>query len=322
MSVSREYLARCSAATGYDASALEKVIRLGELAGDITKHGLLGESLALKGGTALQLCFGPPSRLSVDLDFNYIGSASREKMLADRPAIEEALLGLASRRGYAISRSRPEHAGGKIFLGYRSALGTPDRIEVDLNYLFRTPLEPVAARLVWQPGDLDRPQVCTVGLTELLVGKMVALLARSAPRDLWDVVNLPQAARDRLRTPRFRSWFVGIASVLNHPLSTYEADSIGHRLTQSHIDEQLGPMLTSGKTPRVEELVAAIRSTVGPLLDLAPAEQAFVTAVAEGGAPTERLFPDDDRASHLLAEHPALAWKLENVRRYREKKDG
>ena len=94
MSVSREYLARCSAATGYDASSLEKVIRLGELAGDITKHGLLGESLALKGGTALQLCFGPPSRLSVDLDFNYIGGASREKMLADRPAIEEALLGL------------------------------------------------------------------------------------------------------------------------------------------------------------------------------------------------------------------------------------
>lgn len=180
MSVSREYPARCSAATGYDASSLEKVIRLGELAGDITKHGLLGESLALK-------------------------------------------------------------------VGYRSALGTPNRIEVDLNYLFRTPLEPVAAHPVWQPGDLDRPQVCTVGLTELLVGKMVALLARSAPRDLWDVVNLSQAARDRLRTPRFRSWFVGIASVLNHLLSTYEADSIGRRLTQSDIDEQLGPMLTSGR---------------------------------------------------------------------------
>jgi len=77
MSVSREYLSRCAADLGYAESSLEKVIRLGELAGDIAKHGLLGESLALKGGTALQLCFGPPSRLSVDLDFNYIGSASR-----------------------------------------------------------------------------------------------------------------------------------------------------------------------------------------------------------------------------------------------------
>jgi hypothetical protein len=237
-------------------------------------------------------------------------------MLADRPGVEEALLGLASRRGYAISRSRPEHAGGKIFLGYRSVLGTPDRIEVDLNYLFRTPLEPVAARAVWQPGDLDRPQVRSVGLTELLVGKTIALLARSAPRDLWDVVNLPEEARNQFQTPAFRSWFVGISSVLNHPLSTYEADSIGRRLTQSDIDEQLGPMLTRGKTPRVEELVAAVRSTVGPLLDLAPTEREFVTAVAAGEIPAERLFPDDARASRILEEHPALAWKLENVRQH------
>jgi len=75
MSVSRAYLTRCSADSGYGESALEKVIHLGELAGDISRHGLLGKCLALKGGTALQLCFGPPSRLSVDLDFNYVGSA-------------------------------------------------------------------------------------------------------------------------------------------------------------------------------------------------------------------------------------------------------
>ncbi len=169
---------------------------------------------------------------------------------------------------------------------------------------------------MWQPGDLDRPQVRTVGLTELLVGKMVALLARSAPRDLWDVVNLPQEAHGRLHAPAFRSWFVGIASILNHPLSTYEADSIGHRLTQSDIDEQLGPMLTRGKTPRVEELVAAVRSIMTPLLDLSPPERAFATAVAAGDAAVDMLFPSDARSSRLLAEHPALAWKLENVRQY------
>jgi predicted nucleotidyltransferase component of viral defense system len=317
MSVSREYLARCAAASGYAESSLEKVIRLGELAGDVARHGLLGGCLALKGGTALQICFGPPSRLSVDLDFNYVGGASREQMLADRPSVEEALLGLAARRGYAISRSRREHAGGKIFLGYRSALATPDRIEVDLNYLFRTPLEPVEARTMWQPGELDRPQVRTVGLTELLVGKMVALLARSAPRDLWDIVNLPAEALNRLRTPVYRSWFVGIASVLNHPLSTYKVDSIGRRLTQSDIEEQLGPMLTRGKTPRVEELVAAVRSIMSPLLKLSPPERAFAEAIAVGDAPVDMLFPNDPRASHLLEKHPALAWKLENVRRHR-----
>jgi predicted nucleotidyltransferase component of viral defense system len=316
MSVSHDYLARCSTASGYDAIALEKVIRLGELASDIAKHGFLGECLALKGGTALQLCFGPPSRLSVDLDFNYIGGASREQMLADRPSIEKALTGLASRRGYTISRSRPEHAGGKIFLGYRSALGTPDRVEVDLNFLFRTPLHPVAMRSMWQPPDRDQPLVQTVGLTELLVGKLLALLARNAARDLWDVANLTEEARVELGAPTFRSWFVGIASVLNHPLSTYGVETIGNRLTQSHIDDHLGPMLTRGKTPRLRELVDSVRSVVAPLLDLSQPEQTFVSAVAAGDAPVEILFPDDPHAQRVLADHPALAWKLANVRRH------
>lgn len=316
MSVSRDYLTSCSTASGYDAAALEKVIRLGELAGDITKHGFLGECLALKGGTALQLCFGPPSRLSVDLDFNYVGSVSREQMLADRPAVEAALTSLASRRGYVITRSRPEHAGGKIFLGYRSALGPPDRVEVDLNFLFRTPLHAPTLRSLWQPADGNQPIVRTVGLTELLVGKLVALLARSAPRDLWDVASLTDEARAELKTEEFRSWFVGIASVLDHPLSTYGIERIGGRLTQSHLDDHLGPMLTKDQTPRVQDLVDSVRSVVAPLLELSRSEQAFVTAVAAGDAPTELLFPDDPQARGVLANHPALAWKLTNVRRH------
>ena len=73
MSVSLEYLQHCSAQTGFAIAPLEKVVRLGELASDITRHPFLGRGLALKGGTALNLCLGPPQRLSVDLDFNYIG---------------------------------------------------------------------------------------------------------------------------------------------------------------------------------------------------------------------------------------------------------
>jgi hypothetical protein len=50
MSVSLEYLTRCSAETGYRVEPLEKVVRLGDLAGDIARHPFLGRVLALKGG--------------------------------------------------------------------------------------------------------------------------------------------------------------------------------------------------------------------------------------------------------------------------------
>ena len=82
MNVSLEYLERCSAQTGYPVPLLEKVVRLGDMAGDVARHPFLGSILALKGGTALNLCFGPPKRLSVDLDFIYTGHREREKMLA------------------------------------------------------------------------------------------------------------------------------------------------------------------------------------------------------------------------------------------------
>jgi hypothetical protein len=50
MNPSLEFLERCSGETGYQVSSLEKVVRLGEIAGDIARHPLLGEVLALKGG--------------------------------------------------------------------------------------------------------------------------------------------------------------------------------------------------------------------------------------------------------------------------------
>ena len=91
MNPSREYLQACSIQTGYQVTPLEKVVRLGEMAGDITRHPFLGKVLILKGGTVLNLCFGSPKRLSVDLDYNYIGNLEREKMLEDCPRVEQAI---------------------------------------------------------------------------------------------------------------------------------------------------------------------------------------------------------------------------------------
>src|SRR5579863_9030870 len=169
MSVSLQFLERASAETGFQQVALEKVVRLGELAAEIGRHPFLGDVLALKGGTALNLAFGPPSRMSVDLDFNYVGQIDRGKMLADRPRVETVVADLARRTGYILQRSADAHAGRKMFLTYQSALGPKDRIEIDLNFLFRQPLGDTHRRSLWQPGDLDRPMVTVVSQDELLI---------------------------------------------------------------------------------------------------------------------------------------------------------
>jgi len=171
-------------------------LRLGELLADVSAHPLLMSALALKGGTALNLVFGaPPTRLSVDLDFNYVRSAERAAMMEDRPQVERAIQQIARGRGYRLQQSKDEHAGRKFFVTYTSAAGTADRVEIDLNFLHRIPLRPVSPRKLWQPGRRDSPLANTVSLEEVCVGKLCALLDRTMARDLYDAARLPAIAR-------------------------------------------------------------------------------------------------------------------------------
>ena len=90
----------------FSPQVMEKVVRLGAFLNETDRHPLLRKVLLLKGGTALNLGFREPRRLSVDLDFNYIGAVDREDMLAERPQIESALDRIATSQRYRIRRSR------------------------------------------------------------------------------------------------------------------------------------------------------------------------------------------------------------------------
>ncbi len=317
MSVSLAYLERCSADTGFQVGALGKVVRLGEFAGEVARHPLLKTRLTLKGGTALNLGFGPPSRLSVDLDFNYIGAAEREIMLAERPGIEAAICELAKRAGYRVQQSAEAFAGRKIYLHYQSALGAADRIEVDLNYLFRVPLDAPVVRELWQPGDLDRPSVKSTGNSELLTGKLLAFLDRCAARDAWDVANLSAEMVDCLGSPTFRSLFIAISGMLPHPLSGYSQERMKVNLCQDGVDEHLVPMLVQGTAVTAEELILSTWPHIQPLVILSPDEERYCEELSQGRLDLELLFPDNCDQVDRLSNHPALLWKAQNANIFR-----
>ncbi|MBC2711205.1 MAG: nucleotidyl transferase AbiEii/AbiGii toxin family protein [Desulfosarcina sp.] len=320
MSLSLEYLQHCSAQTGYAIGPLEKVVRLGEIAADITRHPFLGRVLALKGGTALNLCLGPPRRLSVDLDFNYIGHLERNKMLADRPRVEEAIVQLAGRKAYRIQQSADAFAGRKIYLTYRSVTGQNERIEVDLNFLFRMPVAGTVTREMWQPGELDRPTVRVVSLHEIIVGKLLAFLDRSAVRDAWDLANLPAQAEEVMASDRFRSWFIALSAILDHPLTDYTRNRIEARVTDRAVAEQLAPMLIGKALLQPGDLVEHSWASIAPLMMLADNEAKYVASIQRGELYPELLFPDDPEEAKRIAAHPAILWKLVNARAHLAKR--
>ena len=104
-------------------------------------------------------------------------------------------------------------------------IGPQDVIEVDVNYLLRMPLDEARVGELWQPGELDRPRLAMVGIEELVIGKLCALLDRCAVRDAWDVANLRSEAVATLEGDAFRGRFLALAGTLDHSPSTYTASS-------------------------------------------------------------------------------------------------
>ena len=240
-------------------------------------------------------------------------------MIEQRPAVELAIQTVAAAQGYSVQLSAEEHAGRKFYLTFTSAAGNQDRIEVDVNYLFRIPLVEPETRELWQPGEVAFPECRTVGHAELWIGKLCALLDRCAPRDLYDAALSFNPEEERLEDGTFKSLFVAMAGAPNHPLHTYSRKRL-ERITATVVEEQLYPMLTGGDRPAVTDLLDAAWEFLGPLLDLNDAEREFIDRFQVGELEPQLLFPEQPDMSELLARHPVLLWKAQNAREHQRRR--
>ncbi len=315
MRVDAAELTRLASMSGFPATTLERVLRLRALAQDIAIHPTLGRVLALKGGTALNLFFGPPARLSVDLDYNYIGSADRETMEAERPALESALAAIGRGQQYHVQWSRVTHAGRKAFFHQGGNNQRTARVEVDLNYLHRQPLLPLIRRQMWHPDGRSSRDILLMSSEEICAGKICAFLERGLPRDLFDVAHLPRSVPSALASQSFRTVFVALAGALPRSLDSYQGEG-PRRLSDQDLSQQLQPMLARGTRSSVRELKQAAADVLKPLLDLTPTELEFSRRLQVGELCPELLAPEDPGLADRIRRHPVLLWKVKNARDY------
>jgi hypothetical protein len=310
---SRETLLELEGRHNFAARYLEIVLRLRDLLQALVQDKTLSDSLVLKGGTALNLCFGAPPRLSVDLDFNYVGTLDLKDMQRDRPRQISAIERLARRGGYRIQSSAEEHAGKRLYLRYASSLGGEGTLQVDVNFLQRIPLGSPQARAVWNPAENESFVIRTVSTTELVAGKMVALIDRVAARDLYDVAHLKNRRDIFGLAAEARSMFIALSGVLSLPLTRYGPDRL-ERVTDKEVQDTLHPLLRQEQRPSAEELRKAATEFVGPWLKLTAAEREYVERLKVGELNPELLFPQDPDMADKLRQHPALLWKAKNAR--------
>jgi hypothetical protein len=158
-------------------------------------------------------------------------------LVREQPEVQRAVEQIAAGDGYKVQRGPEEHAGRKLYLNYANSLGTADRIEIDLNYMFRVPLVPPELRQGWTP-DPDFPcRARIAGLEEVMAGKLVAFLDRVAARDLYDVASFA-ADPPQHDAATLRRLFVGLSGILPKGLTTYSARHL-ESFTQKALDAEL-----------------------------------------------------------------------------------
>jgi len=317
--LTREQLQRAAADTAFPVDSLEKLWMLVRLLNTMVAHPFMGPRVALKGGTALNLFVFDVPRLSVDIDVNYVGAADRATMTAERPKLDAALEQVASRLGLAVKAAPSEHAGGKWRLSYTSALGRPAILEVDINYLLRVPL--------WNPTLRDSREFLGDQATkiqvlddhELAAGKLAALLARRASRDLFDARQL--LVEDAFDPDKLRLAFVVYGGINRVDWREVSADTV--TTTVDDVRRQLLPMLRQDIRPAhpdVErwtgDLIEETRALVSAVLPLADHELAFLDRLNGRGEIEASLLTGDADLQQRIETNPGLRWKVLNVKKH------
>jgi hypothetical protein len=296
------------------------VLRLLALLEALHSHPFLKPRIALKGGTALNLFHFDVPRLSVDIDLNYIGAADRETMLAERPKLEDAVQAVCSREGLTVRRMPTDHAGGKWRLAYTGSQGASGSLELDVNFMLRTPLWPCAMADCRPVGSFRAAPARVLDLHELAAGKLAALLARSASRDVFDVHAL--LAVPGLDPARLRLGFVMYGGINRKDWRTVSTADV--QADPNEVRTALLPMLRADRAPArrevaawTEKLVAECRERLAVLLPLTAVEQEFLRRLNDDGEIAADLITADPAMQATVREHPGLQWKALNVRRHR-----
>lgn len=308
--------------TGFRIEMIEKVLLLINLLNTLNSHPFLKGKWALKGGTALNLFLLNLPRLSVDIDINYIGETDREKMLVERPGIEQAAQAVFLREGFIIKRLPEEHAGGKWRLGYQSITGQPGNLEVDLNFMYRQPLFDISIVDSHPFGNFQAKKIPVLDLHELAAGKLTALLSRGQARDLYDcyqILSMHDIKHDYLRIA-----FVVYGGMNRKDWRTVSIEDID--FDASELARQLMPTLNieiqkKNISPAKfgEKLLNNCNKALSLVLPLKDTEMEFLNRLLDKGEIIPSILTSDKTLIRNIKKQPLLEWKALNVRQYKKK---
>lgn len=310
MQLDRLTLGRMAKELGFVRDTLEKVCRLADVLKFMESDELLSEAIALKGGTAINLTIFDLPRLSVDIDLDYCRSIDREKMLADRDIITDKISKYMNANGYTLSpKSKNYHALDSFVYEYVNCGGVKDNIKIEINYMLRCHVLPVARREVKLPWNEEKLTVLSVAPLEIFASKTVALLTRTAPRDLYDMYNMVKYGLfDESEEAMLRKCTVFYSAIgAECPPERFELDNVGN-VSKQQIKRDLDPVLRKGERFDLEIAQKEVCEYLASVLMPTEEEEMFWKEFGKGRYCPKLIFGADSECANV-EKHPMALWK-------------
>lgn len=295
---------------GFVRDTYEKVCRLTEILKFFENDDMLGKSLALKGGTAINLTIFNLPRLSVDIDLDFSENVTRDEMLSTRSIINDRIEKYMKANGYLLSpKSKQYHALDSFVYEYSNSGGVKDNIKIEINYMLRCHVFELVQRhfeSTWEPTGVS---VLSLAPIEIFGSKIVALINRTAPRDLYDIHNLLKFGLfDESEKQQLRKCVVFYSAIgAESPPLEFQLGSID-QLTQKHIKTDLYPVLRSKDNFDLETAQIQIKTWLNDLLKLENSENEFLKAFKNKTYQPDLLF-ESHEILERIRNHPMALWK-------------
>ena len=296
--------------SGFLKNPLEKMFRLLDILSTLGSNPVTKDAFVLKGGTALNLFILDFPRISFDVDLNYIRSISKTEMLKDRKSITLEIQRIFHSE-YEIEITKEVHALTQFSFHYQTMSGSSDMLKLEINYLVRVPILAPQIRS-FKHFDWNVEYLC-VDSQELLASKIVALLSRYTPRDLFDVYQMIISPLN-IDSKLFRSLLFFYGIVID--VKIFDLFKLKFELiTQSDIQNKLAPMLRSRTYPNRNELVTEIEKFLSPFFIMSSGEtDALHNFYNTGKLDFDILFPQKE-VQEKIRISPSLEWKIQNIKR-------
>jgi len=307
---SRKELGKQAAELNFIRDTFEKASRLAGLLSFFELDPILSRYLALKGGTAINLTIFKLPRLSVDIDLDFTENLPLGEMAERRETVRDTIRRYMAMNGYVRSeKSKEYHTLDSDVYQYTNAGGVKDNIKIEINYSLRSHILPITRRPIETLGVFKPATVLILDPIEIFAAKIVALLSRTAARDLYDVHNMVSFGLfDETQMDLLRRSVVFYSAIGGEQApETYDFAKMDS-LTERDIKMRLAPMLRKRERFDLTAAREQVRKYLTALLELTESEKRFLAAFRSGEYRPELLFDGD--SLECVRNHPMAMWKV------------